>query len=154
MKPAIPGVSPETFSQVVHGYLACAAWADAPEGSNAQFTKKAEVTAAADCGKFIEACGPLFQQAIEAVGYSPSQFGHDFWLTRQGHGTGFWDRNELKLELEGDAPLATDRNGVLYPVAAELGKALSNIAFGTHSHISRFGHQPSVTASRGWLHFD
>lgn len=22
----------------------------------------------------------------------PSQAGHDFWLTRNGHGTGFWDR--------------------------------------------------------------
>jgi len=23
------------------------------------------------------------------------QAGHDFWLTRNGHGTGFWDRSEL-----------------------------------------------------------
>jgi hypothetical protein len=26
-----------------------------------------------------------FQDALEA-------FGHDFWLTRNGHGAGFWDR--------------------------------------------------------------
>ena len=25
-------------------------------------------------------------------GMSPEQIGHDFWLTREGHGTGFWDR--------------------------------------------------------------
>lgn len=24
-----------------------------------------------------------------------AQAGHDFWLTRNGHGTGFWDRPEL-----------------------------------------------------------
>jgi hypothetical protein len=24
-----------------------------------------------------------------------SQFGHDFWLSRNGHGTGFWDRPEV-----------------------------------------------------------
>ena len=24
----------------------------------------------------------------------PSQAGHDFWLTRNGHGAGFWDRSE------------------------------------------------------------
>jgi hypothetical protein len=24
--------------------------------------------------------------------YSPMQAGHDFWLTRNGHGAGFWDR--------------------------------------------------------------
>lgn len=23
------------------------------------------------------------------------QAGHDFWLTRNGHGTGFWDREEI-----------------------------------------------------------
>ena len=23
------------------------------------------------------------------------QAGHDFWLTRNGHGTGFWDRSEI-----------------------------------------------------------
>lgn len=31
---------------------------------------------------------------------SPSQAGHDFWLTRNGHGAGFWDRGLGKL---GDA---------------------------------------------------
>jgi len=25
-------------------------------------------------------------------GYAPGNAGHDFWLTRGGHGTGFWDR--------------------------------------------------------------
>ena len=27
-----------------------------------------------------------------------AQAGHDFWLTRNGHGTGFWDKNELSKE--------------------------------------------------------
>lgn len=153
MKPAIPGVSPEILSQVADGYLECAAWADAPEGSSARFTKTAEAAAVAECGKFIEACGPLFQQAIQAPGYSPARFGHDFWLNRKGHGTGFWDRDELELDIEGSAPLATDRNGVQYPVAAELGKALSDIAYGTRAKISRFAYHPDVTAHRGWLHF-
>ena len=31
--------------------------------------------------------------------WSDEQFGHDFWLTRNGHGAGFWDRGEP----EGDA---------------------------------------------------
>ncbi len=25
-------------------------------------------------------------------GWTPEQLGHDFWLTRNGHGAGFWDR--------------------------------------------------------------
>lgn len=28
----------------------------------------------------------------ELPGWTASQAGHDFWLTRNGHGTGFWDR--------------------------------------------------------------
>ena len=35
--------------------------------------------------------GPINLFDIEAV-MSWSQFGHDFWLTRNGHGAGFWDR--------------------------------------------------------------
>lgn len=30
-----------------------------------------------------------------ARGYSDEQAGHDFWLTRNGHGAGFWDREVL-----------------------------------------------------------
>ncbi|BAV81037.1 hypothetical protein [Vibrio phage RYC] len=29
-------------------------------------------------------------------------FGHDFWLTCQGHGTGFWDRKELEYQNLGN----------------------------------------------------
>jgi hypothetical protein len=28
-------------------------------------------------------------------GYTEEQAGRDFWFTRQGHGVGFWDRDEL-----------------------------------------------------------
>ncbi len=29
-----------------------------------------------------------------------SQAGHDFWLTRNGHGAGFWDRTDIWTEAE------------------------------------------------------
>jgi hypothetical protein len=41
---------------------------------------------AADCAKFQEAHGELFT----AEHYNGIA-GHDFWLTRNGHGAGFWD---------------------------------------------------------------
>lgn len=28
----------------------------------------------------------------QAIGYAEENAGHDFWLTRNGHGSGFWDR--------------------------------------------------------------
>jgi hypothetical protein len=30
------------------------------------------------------------------------QAGHDFWLTRNGHGTGFWDRKDVYAETHAD----------------------------------------------------
>ena len=32
---------------------------------------------------------------IDLSRWSPIQLGHDLWLTRNGHGVGFWDRPEI-----------------------------------------------------------
>lgn len=32
-------------------------------------------------------------------GYDAQRAGNDFWFTRQGHGVGFWDRDELSETL-------------------------------------------------------
>jgi len=48
---------------------------------------------AADCATFMISCDTqgLLCDYINA-GRTMESFGHDFWLTRQGHGAGFWDR--------------------------------------------------------------
>ena len=50
------------------------------------FTRKALLGAIDDCNGFRELAGELLQ------GIDVSQAGHDFWLTRNRHGAGFWDR--------------------------------------------------------------
>lgn len=47
-----------------------------------------------DCADFQEAQAELLE------GMDPEQAGHDFWLTRNRHGAGFWDRGLGEL---GDA---------------------------------------------------
>ncbi|MFC8797281.1 hypothetical protein ACFT2C_06085 [Promicromonospora sp. NPDC057138] len=43
--------------------------------------------------RFLTVHRESIAQAREAVaGYDGAQIGHDLWLTRNGHGTGFWDR--------------------------------------------------------------
>jgi len=42
-----------------------------------------------DCESFQVKARDLYGQG----GWSDAQAGHDFWLTRNGHGAGFWDRN-------------------------------------------------------------
>ena len=41
-----------------------------------------------DCARFLEVCEHLAVPLVQ----DPEQDGHDFWLTRNGHGAGFWDR--------------------------------------------------------------
>ena len=43
----------------------------------------------ADCARFIADNMQLLNQV--PAGYTSSDAGHDFWLTRCGHGAGFWD---------------------------------------------------------------
>ena len=42
-----------------------------------------------NCLTFAHGLGKMAEKAIEAEGVS--QFGHDLWLTQNGHGAGFWD---------------------------------------------------------------
>ncbi len=45
-----------------------------------------------DCETFQRDHAALLAQAYAVDGYTPAQAGHDYWLTRNGHGAGFWDR--------------------------------------------------------------
>jgi hypothetical protein len=44
----------------------------------------------ADCEDFLSL--DSWKEAYSAGAWTLEQGGHDFWLTRNGHGTGFWDR--------------------------------------------------------------
>ena len=81
-------------------YLSCALWAssdtvdDGSEQREISFDTldrdrvHPSVTeqAAKDCEAFMDA------NAADLATIEPSQAGHDFWLTRNGHGAGYWDR--------------------------------------------------------------
>ena len=75
------------------GYLTACAWADCnndqEEGmEEAEFSSEFLERAIADCKRFQEENAVL----LEKTGASAHRNGVDFWLTRQGHGAGFWDR--------------------------------------------------------------
>jgi hypothetical protein len=76
-------------------YLECALWSSTNgEGSPLDddygvedFTEESLARAKADCDQFYA------DNAADLEGMSLEQAGHDFWLTRNGHGAGFWDRD-------------------------------------------------------------
>lgn len=60
-----------------------------------------------DVTRFVESCGALFDMAMDCyddgygqhpdAGSAEAALGHDFALTRNRHGTGFWDRDSEGL---------------------------------------------------------
>lgn len=92
----------------VRAYLLCAVWSSTGDDTDSSLmdlgfhpddlTLEAQAYAEEDCREFLSAnVVALIVRAIEdppkgATPYSYEQAGHDFWLTRNHHGAGFWDR--------------------------------------------------------------
>jgi hypothetical protein len=85
------------------GYTSTAWEASRPDDPEApwsdRFSEAARLHMAADCGAFLHAHRAELTEACNRVGYSWTQAGGDFWLTRNGAGVGYWDRDQLD---EGD----------------------------------------------------
>ncbi len=107
----------ENIKIMVKSYLECASWVDRPDESltwndkfSQDFSQMAKDEAFHDCTMFylnieLGKIGNLYFNTIDLSNQKTlEQLGHDFWLTRNGHGAGFWDgkdNNEWSLE-DGD----------------------------------------------------
>lgn len=80
------------FTQFSRAYIQCALWAssdnnDIPLDKNHSYKDIAIQTLQImqnDCDKFQS-------ENFDDISDDLEQAAHDFWLTRNGHGTGFWD---------------------------------------------------------------
>ena len=80
------------LSQVTAGYLEVAIWADlVPEGmfDIDDLSPLAVASARRDCEDFVTL---IEKEGIDSSWWDDERLGHDFYLTRQGHGAGAWDR--------------------------------------------------------------
>lgn len=79
---------------MARAYLACALWTATDENGEdmdhqydvSDFSPLAVTEAQGVCADFAESAGD------DLSGLDDEQTGHDLWLTRNRHGTGFWDR--------------------------------------------------------------
>ena len=105
-------LTPSEAQTIAQHFMAAAAWASAPEGTRPRPTASAMATARTMAGEFVAALGvPLFRaclDAYEAGGLHPdcngdpcAAFGNDLFLTLEGHGVGFWERDALCVEPPG-----------------------------------------------------
>jgi hypothetical protein len=89
---------PAVVAAALDGYVECALWSeldDDGEPLDAHHAREAiHVDSLADMYAdvlaFIRGC--LQERPDVFEGMAPGQIGHDFWLTRNHHGAGFWDR--------------------------------------------------------------
>lgn len=94
-------VSPE----FVRAYLECALWSSTIDDEDGNlgtpydsiyaiddFSNETVAHAIVDCNNFIQANREDLDEVSDTYHVDYSQHGHDFWLTRNGHGAGFWDR--------------------------------------------------------------
>jgi hypothetical protein len=93
----IPEQVPAGLDDFTRGYLECAEWLldesidrDAILG----FSAEAIEQASADCADFQEVYAAQLERYEEVTGRPMDHAGHDFWLTRNHHGAGFWDRGD------------------------------------------------------------
>lgn len=94
-------MSSNEISEFVRGYLASALWSSSgtlPDGTEVEalddhygvddFAPSAVDQAVLDCGVFQQKNAHL----LDGTPRSDDDHGYDFWLTRNRHGAGFWDR--------------------------------------------------------------
>lgn len=82
---------------MIAGYLTCALWASTDKDGApldeaykvTDFSIAARAQARDECADFLSLCA---SEGLDVSGLEPRRFGHDLWLTRNGHGAGFWDR--------------------------------------------------------------
>lgn len=85
------------IEETTRAYIECALWAstdDAGEPLDGLYSAddlagETREKMAADVVDFLNL---LWREGLDLGPIEPEQIGHDFWLTRNGHGAGFWDR--------------------------------------------------------------
>lgn len=102
-------ITEEQKQEFIAGYLEAALWSssDTRPGEDGgetyinldeyDWADEAAEKLRADCHDFMQRYGRLLERYVRARIVSSAEYtawecaGHDFWLTRNGHGTGFWD---------------------------------------------------------------
>ena len=88
------------FDEFFTAYLVCALWSSTDADGTPldtqhdveDFSDEFRTASREECLDFFKANKGLLEEAHRTFGYSSASAGHDFWLTRNRHGAGFWDR--------------------------------------------------------------
>lgn len=122
-------INHDALDAFTRSYIECALWCEDVDGCTqgkdiSDIHPASLARMAVDCANFqienkllIKRCGLLHPASGNA------QHGHDFWLTRNGHGAGFWDRGYIPrigegltdaAQAYGDSYMILGDDGMLY----------------------------------------
>lgn len=121
------------LDEFTKGYIVCALWSstdnstdDGGESLDANYDiddiapgELADIVE--ECKDFQQANAELLQEYVK-LGRPMDHAGHDFWLSRNNHGTGFWDRGfgdvgdklDKAAEVYGGCDIIVGDDGKLY----------------------------------------
>ena len=94
------------LNDFVNSYLATASWVTCEGDECTDFTREAKKQAENDCQEFINKVLAKFgeKKGIELLTIPGNDLTylapHDFFLTRNNHGAGFWDKEDIYGEGE------------------------------------------------------
>lgn len=96
----------EQRKEFLHGYMECALWSSSDEQENPlddnysyqDISAELRVKMEHDCARFVKDNHETLERFTDLTGRDFASHGHDLWLTRNGHGAGYWDRY---LEVDG-----------------------------------------------------
>jgi len=126
---------PDGLDEFTQGYLVAALWSTNDESDESggepmdktydfdDIAPEALEKIKADCAKFTADNGQYINRE-HCLNYSTTpeaRAGHDFWLTRNGHGAGFWDGDWSK-ESEAVLTVASKKFGEVNPYVGDDGK--------------------------------
>lgn len=125
------GFTDDEFKVLTDNYLVAAIWSSTDDTDDesrelddnfdrTNFTPRAIERARRDLHDFLTNNRELVEKAKATEAYGVDETGavgrlaHDFWLTRNRHGVGFWDRNELDRETRDGLTAAAEAAGELH----------------------------------------
>jgi hypothetical protein len=90
----------QKLDEFTQAYIEAALWASFDDSETPieenygveDFAPEALTAIIGECADFQNDNAEALEIACEQDWYSMARAGHDFWLTRNGHGAGFWDR--------------------------------------------------------------
>ena len=111
------------MNNFIRAYLECILWAELDESTPTgglplednygveDFAPEALCRIVEDCKRFQEENRADLDQYNHPQYTADELGGHDFWLTRNGHGCGFWDRDCLPEDVGKRLTQAAERAG-------------------------------------------